>query len=136
MTPRPINKSPFWRANGIDSGAGVLAKIGAMHFSIVFSSHESYDLSYSLLFVPCPVWQQGDREIVNLHREDPHYRPGDLRVLLGKEQIEQRLEPGSRCATVIVQPTGEGERADLLALLGDLMTEGFTVNMMSFGRGA
>ena len=40
-----------------------------MHFTVVFDGHEDTDLSYGLVFVPCPVWMEGKRELANLHPE-------------------------------------------------------------------
>ena len=42
-----------------------------MHFTVVFNSHESHDLSYGLVFTPCPIWKKGNKELINLHPDEP-----------------------------------------------------------------
>ena len=104
-----------------------------MHFSIIFNSLESADLSYSLLFVPCPVWQKGETVIANPHPQKPNYQRGDLKALLTCEDILTRLGPGAKQAAIIIHNSGLGTPPDLAALQEDLLAEGFTVNMLSFG---
>jgi hypothetical protein len=99
-----------------------------MKFTLVFHADESTDVSYGLLFIPCPVWVQGDREVVNLNPERPDYRPGSLRRLLETEGVLSRLED-RRCALVI-QPSGYGSDQDLQVLIDDLAAEGFSVTQV------
>lgn len=40
-----------------------------MHFTLVFDSHQSHDLSFSLVFTAAPVWKSGQKTIVNLTKE-------------------------------------------------------------------
>lgn len=87
-----------------------------MHFTIVFTAHESVDLSFSLCFVPCPVWMQGDNMLLNLHPENPAYETGDLKQLL-RYLPEQ---PAGKNVVVIVQPTGHGTAADQHLLVEEL----------------
>lgn len=108
-----------------------------MHFTVVFNSHESYDLSYSLLFMPCPVWLRGGQEVLNLHPANPHYQRGDFRRLLEKESIAVNLADGPRQVAIVAHASGHGSEADLALLQSDLREEGFSVQMLSFsGSGA
>ena len=43
-----------------------------MKFTVVFASSDSTDLSYGLVFIPCPAWVRGNRVILNLNPENPH----------------------------------------------------------------
>lgn len=106
-----------------------------MHFTIVFSSQESSDISYSLLFIPCPVWFRGGQELLNLHPANPHYQRGDLRRLLEKESIVSNLADGPRQAAIIAHASGHGTAEDLALLQSDLREEGFSVHMLSFSGG-
>lgn len=103
-----------------------------MNFTVVFNGQESFDLSYLLLFIPCPVWQHGKREIVNLHPENPNYRGGDLGVLLKKEEIGKKLAPGVKQAAIVVHGLGNGRQEDLRALEEELWAEGFRVSVVFF----
>jgi hypothetical protein len=102
-----------------------------MHFTVVFSGHESCDLSYGLVFIPCPVWIRDEEEILNLHPEDPHYKRGDLRLLLDKEAVASSLHEDQRRAVIIVHPSGHGSLADVALLQEDLRAEGFSFHMLS-----
>lgn len=103
-----------------------------MHFSVVFESHESYDLSYSLVFTPVPVWKKGDKELVNLHRDRPHYEVGDLAPLLKLENVEAYLAPDAKNAYIIVHRTGHGTPEYLATLQADLRRAGFTTRIAEF----
>lgn len=103
-----------------------------MHFSVVFESHESYDLSYSLVFTPVPVWKKGEKEIINLHKDRPHYERGDLAPLLKRENVEAHLAPSAKNAFVIVHRTGHGTPEYLAALQADLKAAGFAVQTGEF----
>ena len=96
-----------------------------MHFTVVFGSHESRDNSYGLVFVPCPVWVRGDEELVNLHRDNPQYIPGDLQPLLDKEFGDDRVDRNPKQAVVVVHPSGHGSAQDLERLVADLEVAGF-----------
>ncbi len=101
-----------------------------MKFTLIFPSHEAYDLSYGLVFIPCPVWVRGTEEIVNLNPENPHYQKGGVRRLIENERIEfSENEYNKRCF-IIVHQTGNGEQKDLDTLHSDLVQEGFQVNVL------
>jgi len=85
-----------------------------MQYTFVFDSQEGKDNSYLLAFVPSPVWMKGKQEIHNLHPDYPHYRDGDLRLLLERE----RLSP--RKVVLVVHPSGHAGAEDLQAILGEL----------------
>jgi hypothetical protein len=103
-----------------------------MHFTIVFNGQESSDISYGLLFVPCPVWFRGGQEVLNLHPANPQYQRGDLRRLLEKESIVTNLASGPRQAAIVVHSSGHGSAEDLALLQSDLREEGFSVHMLTF----
>lgn len=103
-----------------------------MHFTVVFESYEACDLSFGLVFVPCPVWKQGKREIKNLHPSDPSFRPGDLVPLIELERIEDQLAPGKRNAVVLVHEEGYGTQADLETLCRDLRESRFVTQIIEF----
>ena len=102
-----------------------------MHFTLVFTGNESRDLSYGLVFIPCPVWVEGKREVLNLHPDNPHYERGDLRKLLEKASVESNLAEGRKQAVVVVHPSGVGSYRDLAALQEDLREEGFAFHTLS-----
>ena len=98
-----------------------------MKFTVVFPSGESTDLSYGLVFIPCPVWVQGSREVINLNPAIPYYQPGSVRRLMEKEGITP--DPNNRAVSVIIHSAGNGSRADMDVLLADLKEEGFWVSV-------
>ncbi len=103
-----------------------------MHFTVVFESHESYDLSYSVVFIPPPVWMKARRQIINLHPDWASYMKGDLKPLLELEKIEQRLASGKRNALIVIHRTGHGTADDLATLRSDLEEAGFAVQEIAF----
>lgn len=100
-----------------------------MHFTLVFSGPEQRDLSYGLVFIPCPVWVTGDREVLNLNPENPHLQSGAVARLVEQESLESLLAKGPRRCAVVIHPEGNGSEADLATLLQDLSAEGFTVSL-------
>lgn len=92
-----------------------------MHFTLIFQSHESEDLSISICFTPCIVWVKGRDEILNPHPENPNYLIGDLNTYLGKFNIV----PVAKKAVVVVHPDGHGQQNDLDQLTKDLRSLDF-----------
>jgi len=99
-----------------------------MKFTVIFPCDDSIDLSYGLVFVPCPIWVDGEREILNLNPENPYYQLGSVRKLLAAEPVILRhpSQAGPAC-TVVIHPSGHGSWPDLQALVTDLKAEGFHV---------
>jgi hypothetical protein len=102
-----------------------------MKFTVVFESNESYDLSYGLVFIPCPVWIQGKREIINLNPEYPEYKFRSIKRLIEKEGIKEYLLKNKKCV-VVVHKEGHGTQKDFENLTKDLEEEGFKVNIVYF----
>ena len=103
-----------------------------MHFTVVFEAQESDNLSYGLVFVPCPVWKKGDEQMINLHPELPQYKKGDLGPLLSQERLERKFAEGGRRAVVVVHRSGHGTEEDLATLGADLKEAGFAVQEVRF----
>ena len=101
-----------------------------MKFTVVFPSHESHDLSYGLVFIPCPVWVRGTEEILNLHPDQPTYQKGGVRRLFNQEQIVICQEESKKPCLLIVHQTGHAQKEDLDTLHHDLLAEGFQVNVI------
>ena len=102
----------------------------SMKFTVVFASNDSTDLSYGLVFIPCPAWVRGEKVVLNLNPENPHYQPGSVKKLLTAERISgQRRSEVERACTVVVHTNGHGSWPDLQALISDLKAEGFRVNL-------
>lgn len=102
-----------------------------MKFTVVFPSHESHDLSYGLVFIPCPVWVRGTKEILNLHPERPDYQKGGVRRLLKKEKIILCEEDSNKQCLVVIHQIGNAQKNDLDTLCSDLIEEGFQVIMVT-----
>lgn len=101
-----------------------------MKFTVVFASSDSTDLSYGLVFIPCPAWVRDDRVILNLNPENPHYQPGSVHKLWAAEQFGERRRPEvPRACTVVVHREGHGSWPDLQALVNDLVSEGMRVTL-------
>jgi len=101
-----------------------------MKFTVVFLSNDSTDLSYGLTFIPCPTWVRGDRIILKLNPENPHYQAGSVhRLLIGQGlSLPRKCDPPQPC-TVVIHPNGHGSWPDLQALVADLKAEGFRVTL-------
>jgi ribosome maturation protein Sdo1 len=100
-----------------------------MKFTVVFSSHESEDCSYGLVFTPCPIWMKGEKEIINLNQEYPEYKLGSAKRLIDIEKIDSKLN--ERYCLVIVHEIGNGNQNDLINLVEDLRKEKFKVRICS-----
>lgn len=98
-----------------------------MKFTIVFPSHESADLSIGAVFIPCLVWIEGQNEILNPHRENPHYQKGDVQKLLADTDVKSRITDHTKKVTVVAHSTGHGTQEYLDDLVADLVSEGFEV---------
>jgi hypothetical protein len=96
-----------------------------MKFTLVFPSHESTDFSLVAVFVPCLVWQEGDRSISNPHPENPHYLRGDLQKVLNIAEIKSRLSNSSNKVTIVCHPIGHGTVGYLEDIQADLSDLGF-----------
>jgi hypothetical protein len=105
-------------------------------FTVVFDTQEAYDLSYGLVFIPCPVWIRGQQEVINLNPEDPAYRPGSVQRLLEQENIESFLLEGRRECLLVVHDTGYGSQQDLETLRTDLEDVGYSVAVHRLGSPA
>ena len=103
-----------------------------MHFTVAFRAHEACDLSYGLVFIPCPAWVRGENVIINLNPQTPKYQPGSVQALLSKESILVELEEGNQECIVIIHPAGHGTASDLEVLEMDLRDSGFSVKQLSF----
>ena len=60
-----------------------------MKFTLVFEKNdEGRGASYDLLFIPCPVFAQGENRVLNLNPETPHLQPGSIQRLLQQEKLQ------------------------------------------------
>ena len=87
-----------------------------MQFTFVFSAKEAQSLCYSLHFAPCPIWYEGNKEVINLHPKDPFCQKGDVKKLLEVVGITNSPEK----VVIVVHPEGHGTDEDLQVLLNDL----------------
>ena len=94
-----------------------------MQFTFVFESTEGKNSSYLLCFVPCPVWKKGDKEIINLHPEFPHFKSGDIKSLIKKENLHELKK-----VALVVHETGHGSETDLDCILAELSELGICNN--------
>jgi hypothetical protein len=101
-----------------------------MRFTVVFSGHESSDLSFGLCFVPCPVWYRGTDELLNLNPERPDLLPGAVARLRALPGLRDQFTTVTPTAVVVVHPDGHGTPADQQTLLDDLAREGFQVTVV------
>ena len=101
-----------------------------MHFTVHLRGEKTYqdDFSYGLVFIPCPVWTKGSKQLLNLNPERPDLRPGSVARLIEQEGINKKLT-GTKQATVLVHPLGHGSIADMVTLQRDLLEQGFSVKV-------
>jgi hypothetical protein len=86
-----------------------------MQFTFVFESKEGENLSYLLCFIPCPVWKKGDQELTNLHPEFPHFKIGDIKSLIEKENLH-----GIKKNALVIHNAGHGSNMDLQNILTEI----------------
>lgn len=91
-----------------------------MKFTLIFSTHETTDLSLAAVFVPCLVWMEGGKKLKKPHPKNPHYLRGDLQKILVSQDLKGRLSDTSRKVTVVCHLTGHGTEAYLKDILSDL----------------
>lgn len=127
MPLQPRRPLPVRQQVGLSYPVTPLRHTVAMHFTVSFSGPEHLDLSFGLVFVPCPVWVQGHRELLNLHPQQPQLQPGAVgRLRKLPECAEAFASAGTRVA-VIAHSGGNGTPEDLAVLVDDLRLEGFQV---------
>ena len=80
-----------------------------MQFTFVFESKVGQNLSYLLCFIPCPVWKKGNKDIINPHPEFPHFKVGDIKSLLEKENLSD-----IKNAVLVIHESGHATKDDLL----------------------
>jgi hypothetical protein len=102
-----------------------------MKFTLVFSSHESIDLSVGGLFIPCFGWQIKGRNHFP-HPDYPHYRTDDFQFLINLlRKNETDLELPKKLVLVI-HPIGHGTAADIECLKADVQSSGYEIREVSF----
>jgi hypothetical protein len=101
-----------------------------MKFTIVFPSTESSDLSIGAVFIPCLVWMDGEKELLNPHRENPHYVRGDLQAVLALPGNQKRLSAHTKKVVVVCHPVGHGTENYLDDILSDLRDSGFSADLI------
>ena len=107
-----------------------------MHFTVHLRSKDTYqdDYSYGLVFIPCPVWTKGAREVLNLNPERPDYCEGSIAKLIKNERLKKKLTEQKE-AIILIHPIGHGTLKDLKTLQKDLLEEGFGVQVFgSIGK--
>jgi hypothetical protein len=102
-----------------------------MKFTLVFPSGEGFDLSVGLVFAPCAIWKIGRCTLLNPHRENPHYLPGDfqdlLSVLIARKYLDKPVSKQQIVKIyVIVHEIGHGVQSYLDDLVDDIAKTGFT----------
>ena len=102
-----------------------------MKFTLVFPSGEGFDLSVGLVFAPCAIWKIGRRTLLNPHRENPHYLPGDFQELLStlkarKYMSQEESDGESEKIYVIIHYVGHGVQSYLDDLTLDIAKTGYT----------
>ena len=101
-----------------------------MKFTLVFPSSESTDLSIGLVFAPCILWVIRNKILLNPHRENPHYLPGDFQTLLlflkeGNYLIDESTERQRKKIFLIVHDIGHGIQSYLDDLIRDISESQF-----------
>jgi hypothetical protein len=97
-----------------------------VHFTVHLRGENTTqdDFSYGLVFIPCPVWMKGSKQLLNLNPDRPDLRPGSVARLIEQEGIKEKLV-GSKQAIVLIHPQGHGSMADVTTLLRDLLEQEF-----------
>lgn len=101
-----------------------------MKFTVVFKGYESLDLSFGLVFAPCPIWIRGDEIVIKADSRDSHYQLGSIKKLIETEGLQSKLL--EKKAVVIGHGIGYGCESDLKGLIKDLRNEGFEVKYKDF----
>lgn len=102
-------------------------------FTVVFRT-QSQNLSYRLVFEPCPCWVKNDENwLINLNPENPQYQKGGVRRLIEQEKLYRYFEDDKECM-IIIQNQGYGDYQDYINLEQDLIEEGFSVQVCSFPK--
>ncbi len=102
-----------------------------MKLTLVFSSHESIDISVGMVFVPCATWIQGRKYLLAPNPKNPHYELGYLRKLLELPAMASQLQMLNRGLVLVVHPNGHGSADDLDRVLLDCEREGFFVERIN-----
>ena len=96
-----------------------------MKSTLVFPTEEAEDHSIAALFTPCLTWYEGQRELLNPHREDPEYRRGDLQHLLANDALAKRISGHSKKVVLIAHNNGHGTEQNLTDLTANLSELGY-----------
>jgi hypothetical protein len=101
-----------------------------MKATLVFESHESWDVSIGMVFTPCICWVIGKTTISNPHGDYPHYREGDFQNLLSHPKLKGILMHEIRRLVLVTQEAGHGRQEDIDLLVEDIAMSGFTFKVI------
>ena len=99
-----------------------------MHFDIMLKSDITYDksFSYTLAFLPAPVWIKGDVHI-SQYGNKPNYLLGEAKRFIESENIGHYLYSQNPKAIIRIDSIGHGTIKDLKNLIFDFKRDGFKV---------
>ena len=93
-------------------------------------SHESEDLSFGVVLIPCICLVRGDRVLLDPHPNRLHFRKGDLQDFLDRTGTRSLLDLKEKRVTVVAHPVGHGTQRDLELLQEDLWEAGFEPTLL------
>lgn len=102
-----------------------------MKATLVFESHQSWDVSIGMVFTPCLCWVIGTTTISNPHGDYPHYREGDFQNLLSHPKVKGNLANEMRRLVVVTQEVGHGRQEDIDLLLKDIESSELTFKVIN-----
>jgi hypothetical protein len=104
-----------------------------MHFTVVFRSRESADLSCGVVFNPTPtlLW---DGHEVRLRSTGHRLERGDFLTVFHLAGFDQRRAKSSKDALIVIHDNGGGTDDDLATLRADLEEEGYGVQQVRLER--
>ena len=100
-----------------------------MKFTVIFE-HQGSNMTYTLDFIPCPCWMNGEDLLINLNPKSPYYSDvkEGCKALMQSEGLSLPLR-----ATVVVFSAGNGGDADLQALVKDMTSCGIELEILRSG---
>ncbi len=100
-----------------------------MKATLVFSSHESFEISIGMVFIPSIAWISQGKTILIPHGDFPFYKPGDFQGLTAtafyQKLVSNQQIKGNKVCVVAHAETGHGRQEDIDMLVADIKASGF-----------
>ncbi|MGF7058637.1 hypothetical protein [Brassicibacter mesophilus] len=103
--------------------------------TLILKAENGYQVTYQLVYQPCPIWSINDEWIINLNPESPYYKEGNFQKLLdyhNNEVVGRTLDEDKECILILSKETFEHGVEEVRKVKKDIENTGFKVKLLYF----